>query len=294
MPNRRQHQQQVQAFLNEHLSPHEWEFSLPHGRGKESYFAQGNGQHYFVKVGVQAERYLAMAEIGLTPPVVLHGQLEDGLPVIVQSFAPGRTPSRLDCRERLTEVAEIIRIMHNSPRIKAVLEAAPSNLYQDAGMSALDRLREKWERHKAQVPSAAGYVDESLEKLAQQVDQFSGEGLAASHGDICNANWLFTSDRKIYLIDFDLMSMDDPALDLGALLWWYYPPGLRQSFLDVAGYCYDEAFELRMRVRMSMHCLDILLPREESFDRFEPDGFGGSLRDFKAAQEGRENPEGYE
>ena len=280
--------------MQEHLSLYEWKFSLPHGWGKESYFAQGNGQCYFVKVGVQAERYLAMAEVGLTPPVIVHGQLEGGASVIVQSFITGREPSRLDYRERQTEVTEIIRTMHNSPRVKAVLPEISSDLYKDAGLRALDRLRRKWERHKAQVPTVAGFVDDSFEYLDEQVNQFTGKRLVASHGDICNANWLFASDGRICLIDFDLMSMDDPALDLGALLWWYYPPELRQSFLEAAGYCYDEEFKSRMRVRMAMHCLDILLPRENSFDQFNAEAFGESLRDFRAVLDGEENPEGYD
>jgi hypothetical protein len=293
MPNRQEHQQEVHAFLQKHLSLYDWRFSLPHGWGKESYFAHGFKRTYFVKVGVQVGSYLAMAEIGLTPPVIVHGQLESGVSVIVQSFITGHEPSRSDYRERMIEVAELIREMHNSPRVKGVLQAAPSNLYKHAGLQALDRLRQKWERCKAQVPSVAGFVDGSLEHLAGQVNQFSGEGLVASHGDICNANWLFASGGKIYLIDFDLMKMDDPALDLGALLWWYYPPGLRGSFLEVAGYRYDDELKFRMQVRMAMHCLDILLPRGESFDQFKPESFGESLLDFRTILEGQENPEGY-
>lgn len=294
MPERQKHQQEVHAFLQKNLSLHDWKFTLPHGWGKESYFAHGFKRTYFVKVGVQVERYLAMAEIGLTPPVILHGQLESGLSVIVQSFITGRNPSRQDYRERMTQVAELIREMHNSPRVAGTLSAAPSNLNKEAGLRALDRLRQKWERYKAQVPSVAGFVDGSLEHLKKQIDQFSSEGLVASHGDICNANWLFASDGRIYLIDFDLMKMDDPALDLGALLWWYYPPELRQTFLDAAGYRYDDEFKFRMQVRMAMHCLDILLPRENSFDEFKSESFGESLRDFMAILEGKENPEGYD
>jgi len=293
IPTCQQHQQEVLAFLQKRLSSHYWKFSLPRGWGKESYFVEGNGQRYFVKVGVQSQRYLAAAEIGLTPPVILHGQLESGLTIIVQLFIEGRKPSRIDYRERLNDVAEIIRRLHNSPRNKEVLQAASSNLYQDAGLRALKCLHHKWGWYKAQVPKVTEFVDESLGNLAKQIEQFSGEGLVASHGDICNANWLFALDGKIYIIDFDSMSVDDPALDIGALLWWYYPPELRESFLKVAGYRYDDEFRLRTRVRMAMHCLDILLPREESFDRFDPNGFGELLWDFKAALEGRENPEGY-
>lgn len=294
MPNRQEHQREVRVFLERKLSHHEWKFSLPHGWGRESYFAEGGRNRYFVKVGAQVERYLAMAEIGLTPPVILHGQLESGQPVIVQSFIEGRNPSRVDYRERLTDVAGIVRKMQDNPRLQGALPAATTDSYQEAGLGAFDRLRRKWERHKAQVPSVAGFVQGSLERLAHQIEQFTGEGLVASHGDICNANWLLAADGIIYLIDFDSMKLDDPALDLGALLWWYYPPALRKSFLEAAGHQYDAALIYRMRVRMAMHCLDILLPRENSFDQFNAEAFGGSLQDFKAVHAGQENPQGYD
>lgn len=294
MSNRQEHQQEVCRFLQKHFSTHDWSFSLPWGVGRESYFAQGNGQTYFVKIGVQVERYLAMAETGLTPPVLVHGQLGDGSPVIVQPFIEGRTPSRSDYRNQLAEVAEVVRIMHQELRVQKILPAPPTTLHKDAGLRALNRLREKWERYKAQAPQVAEFVDSSLEHLAQQASLFPGEGLVASHGDVCNANWLFAPDGKIYVLDFESLSMDDPALDLGALLWWYYLPELWQRFLDVAGYCYDDEFKLRMQIRMSMHCLDITLPREGSFDRFDPSTYDKALTDFKAILNGEGNPEGHD
>ncbi|HEU0297604.1 MAG TPA: aminoglycoside phosphotransferase family protein [Anaerolineales bacterium] len=293
MPHRREHQEEVRRYLQKHLSMYDWRFSHPHGSGTESYIAHGMKRSYFVKVGVMVERYLAMAEIGLTPPVILHGQLENGSSAMVQLFTAGQKPSRLDYRDRLIEVAELIRTMHAHPQIKGVLQAASSDFHKEAGLRALDSLRQRWERYKAQLPTVAEFVDNSLEHLAKQVNRFSGEGLVASHGDICNANWLFASDGKIYILDFESMSMDDPAADMGALLWWYYPPELRQPFLEIAGYPHSDDFKFRMQVRMAMHCLSITLPREGSFDRFEPEGFSESLRDFRAVLDGKENPEGY-
>lgn len=293
MPDRKEHQQEVRGFLQKHLSVADWSFSLPRGSGMETYFVRGNGRDYFVKVGATVERYLAMAKIDLTPPVLVYGQLESGLSIMLQPFITGRNPSRTDYRDQLDEVAELIRKMHHHPRLKEILEATPSNLYQDAGVRALNRLRQKWERHKAQVPMVAEFVDNSLEVLAGQVSLFSGEGMVASHNDICNANWLFASDGKIYVVDFESMSMDDPALDMGALLWWYYPPELRQRFLDIAGVRYDDEFRFRMQVRMAMHCLDITLPREQGFDGFDPNDFSESLTDFRAILASEENPEGY-
>ena len=90
------------------------------------------------------------------------------------------------------------------------------------------------------------------------------------------------------------MAMDDPALDMGALLWWYYPPELRQQFLKIAGYRYDDEFKFRMRIRMAMHSLNITLPREGSFDNLDPGTYHESLNDFRAVLNGEENPMGYD
>lgn len=193
----------------------------------------------------------------------------------------------------MEKVAALIHNLHHHPRLNKILQPASSNLHRDAGLEAWNHLRLKWERHKALVPEVAEFVDNSLASLAQQVDLFSTKGLVASHNDICNANWLFTSDGKIYIVDFESMTMDDPAFDMGALLWWYYPPELRQSFLDIAGYRYDDEFRFRMRVRMAMHCLSITLPREQSFDSFYPENFSAAINDFRAILAGKENPAGY-
>ena len=59
------------------------------------------------------------------------------------------------------------------------------------------------------------------------------------------------------------------------------------------GYLDEETFQMRMRVRMAMHCLHIILPREQSFDRFAPATFPVSLTDFRAALAGEGNPQGF-
>ena len=293
MPARQKHEHEVRSFLQNHFPTQHWNFSLPQGSGMETYFVQGAGQRYFVKVGVSVERYLVMAKIGLTPPILSFGQLESGSSIIVQSFITGHTPSRKDYREQLGRVAAIIHKLHHHPRLQETLQPAVSNLHKDAGVRALNSLRQTWECYRLQVPGVAEFVDKSLDKLAQQINLFSTEGLVTSHNDICNANWLFASDGKIYLVDFESMSMDDPAFDMGALLWWYYPPELRQRFLEIAGYVCDDEFKFRMRVRMALHSLNITLPRDQSFDRPNFERYHEALDDFRAILNGKENPQGY-
>ena len=293
MHNRQQHLQEVRAFLEQSFGIATWHFDLPQGRGHETYFARRGEQAYFVKLGADVARCQAMAALGLTPDLLAAGRLADGVSVLVQPLIAGRNPSRSDYRAGLEQVASTIRMMHHSPVLKGVLPAAPSEEYSAAGLAVLEDVRRRWLRCRPLVPGAVEFIDESLENLERRVENFVGAGLAASHNDICNANWLVTPGGRWYLIDLEAMSLDDPALDIGATLWWYYPPGLREPFLEITGQARDEAFAQRMRVRMALHCLHILLPREQSFDRFNPADFEHSLADFKASLAGEENPQGY-
>lgn len=290
MPDRQKHQQEGLRFLQKHFSIQDWIFSLPHGTGMETYFVQGNEQEYFVKVGVPLERYRVMAEIGLTPPILASGQLDSGSSILVQPRIPGRHPSRRDYWERWETAAMLIHTMHNDPRLRDVLHPTLSSSHMDAGLRALKSLRQRLEHHSSQVENIAYFLENSLSHLELQIKQFSTAGLVSSHNDICNANWLFGSDGSIYIVDFESMSMDDPAFDLGALLWWYYPLELRGQFLERAGYSYDDKFKSRMQARMALHCLSITLPREGSFDSFSPDRYEERLVDFKAILDGKENP----
>ena len=293
MQDRKHHQQEIHAFLQKHFLSNHWEFALPNGSGNETYFAHGNTHTYFVKLGVQITRYQAMASIGLTPQILASGYLEDGTSMVVQPYIAGRRPSPKDYHIHLEQIATIINKTHHSPEVKRVLSEVSSNLYSIVGLEALTRIQQRWKHYRAQVPEVAEFVDESLAYLAQQVQCFIGAGLVASHNDICNANWLVSSEGQLYLIDLESMTLDDPAVDMGATLWWYYPRALRQRFLEIAGYANDEAFQFRMRVRMAMHCLSITLPREQSFDKFDPNSFAQSLTDFRAILAGEENPQGY-
>ena len=294
MQNRKQHQQEVQAFLQQHFSNQSWKLTLPKGSGNETYFAHCIGHRYFVKLGAQARKYEIAASTGLTPQVLAAGHLEDGISIIVQPYIDGKRPLQRDYHRLLEQFASAIRQVHQNNELKQVLTKPSSSLYSLAGLDALARLQQNWEWYKPQVPEAAGFVDESIDYLRQQVMEFQGTGLVASHNDICNANWIVSNDGRLYLIDLESMSLDDPAVDLGATLWWYYPPKLRNRFLAKADYINDKNFEKRMQVRMAMHCLNITLPRERSFDEFAPASFAESLTDFRAILAGRENPQGYD
>jgi thiamine kinase-like enzyme len=288
------HQHAVRAFMEKQFSAKDWDFSLPNGWGSESYFAHTKDAAYFIKLGAPLPQYQAMAELKLSPPVAAASTLEDGTRLLVQPLITGRKPSRADFRRHLEQMAGMIHSMHFSEEIRRILPQAGSECYKARGLEALTCLRQRWDRYKTQVPAVKDWVDASLEQLAGEIEGLDGAGVVAAHHDICNANWLITDDGHIYLIDLDAMAMDDPACDLGPLLWWYYPPELRNKFLEIAGYQDEERLRKRMRLRTALHCLQILLPRPHSFDCFQAEHFEVLLTDFKAILAGEENPQGYE
>ena len=216
MQNRQQHQQEVQAFLQQCFSNQPWELTLPKGNGHETYFARCNEHTYFIKLGVQATKYQVVASIGLTPQVLAADTLRDGTSIIVQPYITGKSPSRNDYHIRLEQFASTINKIHHNPEVKHVLPKVSSNLYSTGGLESLAHIQQKWERYKSKVPSVADFIDESLDYLRQQVKDFQGTGLVASHNDICNANWLVSTDERLYLIDLK------SAGCIGATLWWYY------------------------------------------------------------------------
>lgn len=294
MNNRYQHHQEVLAFLQRHLTHQRWELILPpSGRGHETYIAHSDRDSYFIKLGAHVARYEVMASLGLTPPVVASGCLEDNTSILVQPYVEGRRPSWPDFRHYLPNIAAVVNATHHSQALRAVLPARTSETYKDVGLAAAGRVRRRWELYRNQVPKVVSEIDETLDDLEREMQGFVGAGLVSSHNDICNGNWLITADDKVYLVDLEAMSLDDPAHDMGSLLWWYYPPETRLALLEIAGYRYDAAFRNRMRVRMALHCLDILLPRAGSFDKFDAASFVEELTDFRAVAAGRENPQGY-
>lgn len=292
--DRSQHKLEVISFMKKSIGNLRWEIDLPpHGTGQETYFVRGDEQSYFIKLGAETERYQVMATLGLSPQVVAVGKLEDGISILVQQLVNGNKPGRRDFHQYWKKFAESLRITHQSESLKQLLAPRSSDRHKDVGTEILAEIEDRWEHYKWEVPASIEYVDESIDYLRGQVNQFNQRGLVASHNDVCNGNWLVTPEGNVYLLDYESMSRDDPALDLGAILWWYYPPEMREAFLTVAGYKNDDEFRHRMHIRMAIHNLNIVIPRRDSFDRFAADRFDSKLEDFRALMEGRENPQGY-
>ena len=292
--SRDQNRFEVVSFLQKNVSTLAWDIHFPpFGTGQESYAAQNSKHTCFIKLGAEIERYQIMSELGFSPPVIATGFLENGTTILVQKYIVGRMPSRRDFQTYLEKFASIIRDTHESDRLKQILPPKATASHREVGLEVIKQVEKRWGKIRSQVPSSSNYVDEKIAYLKEEVSKLSSRGLVASHNDICNGNWLISNDEKIYLLDYEGMSLDDPALDIGAILWWYYPKEMRERFLEITGYNDDENFHNRMRIRMAIHNLHIIIPRDNSFDRFSVDNFDEALTDFRTVIDGKENPQGY-
>ena len=292
--NKQRHWEEIHEYLERNIALCKWSFTLPKGSGHETYFAHGNGGTYFVKVNAVVHRYEILASAGLTPDVLSAGHLEGGATIMVQTYVPGKPPTSKDLQFHLEQVARILRKVHHNSNLQRTLLPCRSEGYRNAAFNALALLRNQWEPCQHQAGDAAILVEKSLDRIAEIIGQISGQGLVACHNDICNSNWILAPDGQLFLIDLESMSLGDPACDVGALLWWYYPSIMRGRFLKASGYPIDRGFLLRMQVNHAMHSLRISLPRASSFDTFVHSSFATSLANLKAVLANKENPQGYD
>ena len=220
MPDdREKHKLETLHFLRREFPGRDWALALPpHGTGHESYFARSDAGEFFIKLGVEPDRYRLLSSLGIAPRLVAAGALSDGTSLVVQEKIAGRLPTRRDFQTRLAQFAGVICTVHHHEELLALLPQAPSNWFRSAGLRALRQLEQRWRRFKRLVPASAAFVEQSLAQLKTQINEMRGGGLVASHNDPCNGNWLVSADGTVYLLDYESMSRDDPALDLGALL----------------------------------------------------------------------------
>lgn len=293
MDSRQAHRAEVLSYIRRAFPANEWTLSVPRGTGHETYFAHSGSGDLFIKLNSDAMRLSIAGQLGLTPPLLAEGRLSDGTVITVQPRIAGRTPTCADLQARLETVALAVFRLHNSEELKSALPPVASGDYRALALDALQRIRSRWGQFRENVLTEAPSVDRALDLIRERIEGFTGSGPVASHNDICNANWIFDADGRVYLVDMDAMSLEDPACDLGAILWWYYPPYMRDRFLKLAAPVPDPDLPARMRTRMAMHALSITLPREGSFDTFDPTTYQQSLTDFRALLRNEENPQGY-
>jgi hypothetical protein len=166
----------------------------------------------------------------------------------------------------LEDVLRVVGLLHADPELAQHLrQEGPTRSCFDCLVSRYTgMLREDLDGIRAEPPpfvrpDRLRWMSEQvdvLEQLAQGSGAFSGPAHAVVHGDLWWNNLLVASSGAWYLLDWDDVSLGDPAVDYAALLFPFTCGPALRPWQDFPIPTQDEAFPLRMALYRRAQVLD--------------------------------------
>lgn len=158
-----------------------------------------------------------LAELGIIPPLIASGEF-DGLPFTIQEFVDVPYPEQPWFNAHLDDLASLIRTYQHDPSLNALLAERKFTYLAEDLAWVEPCYRTLIDTYGDHAPLHTAY-----RRLLDQLPEVSGVPPVCTHGDLSRKNLLPARDR-IYLVDWDEVSLSDPMRDIGPLLWWYVPP----------------------------------------------------------------------
>lgn len=150
----------------------------------------------------EAEAARRAAELGIGPAVV--GELPD-IGTLITEFVDGHHLAGNDFVSRLTDVATIVRRLHDSGPVRGSFP-----IHEVVQWHARDAAM-----HGVQPPPVYAELLDASQQI-RAAWRSSAADVVPCHNDLLPANVLFTSDR-VWLLDFEYAGMNDRSFDLGNL-----------------------------------------------------------------------------
>jgi hypothetical protein len=121
----------ARRILTRHFPNEQWTIEKPPaGLSKESYIAATEKQTIFLKFDVDTPALERLAEIGITPPVLVMDNLE-GRPYIIQEFVSGQYPDRKWFSGHLRALGEFVRKYHRDKKLQEILAEKDFKSYDE-------------------------------------------------------------------------------------------------------------------------------------------------------------------
>ena len=240
-----------------------------------------------------AKAHLFAAEAGLAPRVLFWqpGPFElGGQPVIVSEYVASPPLDRAWFHDHLRQAATLLARLHRDADLTDALEAMDRGQARSDCLAAARGARALLEERLVALaarewsPAVADVLNRLTAHLAwfgariqPNRAAFAGQRVGPVHGDVQRGNWLAGPDGRVYLVDWDKAWLDDPALDVGMLLYWYVDPALWPVFLREYATGGDarpdvDALLIRARIRYPLHALSLCLWAIEELPRQEAEG----------------------
>lgn len=225
--------------LIKHTLGEGWTLRLPRdGWAETAFVAERAGHRVFVKTKVLVPILRRLAELEIIPPVVGFGEFGE-MSFVIQEFVDVPYPRHSWFGDHLDDLAILTRMYQQDATLKAILAARNLTcLAEDFGWA------EQCYRALTEVYGVHAPLEDAFRQLLDQLPKVRGVAPVPTHGDLSRKNFLPTRDR-IFLVDWDAVSLSDPLRDIGPLLWWYVPPARWPEFFRAYGSPFDSGVAVR-------------------------------------------------
>ncbi len=203
-----------------------WHVTPPtHGSTGRAFVARRGDEAVFVKLvsAHAAQGYLAA--LGVTPPIITHGQ-----DFTISRYVEGVVPDRTWMRDNAALVIDLLTVVQRDKQLRQLLAAtAPVASLGEHLAAVVARLIERATRASAPAFQSSR-IETALECLRLADHAVEGVPLVPTHTDPSPPNVLVSPERT-YLVDWDGIRLSDPLRDVGLILWWFVPPERWQAML---------------------------------------------------------------
>ncbi len=266
-----------------------WEITAPElGLSGRAFVARRGSNALLVKVGSAHTAFRRLAELGVTPPVVVVDEAYASKFTVFR-YDLGREADRAWMRQHAGALVDIFNRVQQDEVLTGLLRSTLRETpLKEHLTDAATRLAERVGRALA-LAFRSPEIASAVERLETTRPIVNGGALVPTHTDPSPANVLITPER-VYLVDWDGIRLSDPIRDIGLMLWWFVPPErwpalLRRFWLPDAAsgatidriFWWSAANSLRVALWIDRHAPND--PMVESF-----------LEDFLAAEGRHPNP----
>ncbi len=225
------------VILRRHLGGTEpWQLSAPLGTMAATRMANRDGQSVAVKLTTTAPEVLnRLAELQVTPPLLAAGKY-NGRRYVVQQAAVGEHPDPDWFTDHLGQWASLVWAYLGDPVLHQLLPGEPFTI-ADAVTEPEQNPHPRGTalRDKAFVAACVRWQEQAAEIRPLPAYPI--------HPDAHMNNYVVDDDR-LYLLDWDGITISDTMRDIGIAVWGFLPRSRWARFLEYGGLAYSADSEL--------------------------------------------------
>lgn len=204
----------------------EWTLHPVGGDTGQAFMGTHNQEKIFLKRN-SSPFLAALSMEGLTPKLIWTKRTTNGDVFSAQEWMNGHLLSKQEMQSM--QVIQLLHHYHHSDNLYRMLKKIGGEVWGPKEFLAdfLSELPEDF-RHLAFIGEIITYL--------QATATFAERGKkTVCHGDINRKNFLLAEDNRLYLVDWEMVKIADPMLDLTQVLVQYIPMGDWQRWFDLYG-----------------------------------------------------------